>query len=65
MLAGFAGAGVDYLAETKGTDFIDKEKAKHEAKKKSEQLYDQQYGNEPNYNPNKKDKHPHLKKGLN
>ena len=52
MLAGFAGAGVDYLAETKGEDFVDKEKAKHEAKKRSEQLYDQQYGDQPNYNPN-------------
>ena len=34
----------------------DKEKAKHEAKKRSEQLYDQHYGNEENYNPHKK--HP-------
>lgn len=50
-LAGFAGAGVDYLAETKGEDFVDKEKAKHEAKKRAEQLYDQQYGDQPNYNP--------------
>ena len=41
MLAGFAGAGVDYLAETKGADLWDKEAAKHDAKKKSEQLYDQ------------------------
>ena len=54
LLAGFAGAGVDRLAETKGADFVDKEKAKYEAKKKSEQLYDQQYGNEENYNPKKK-----------
>ena len=41
MLAGFAGAGVDRIAETKGADFIDKEKAKHEAKQKSAELYDQ------------------------
>ena len=51
-LAGFAGAGVDYLVETKGEDFYDKEKAKHDAKKKAENLYDQQYGDQPNYNPN-------------
>lgn len=61
MLAGFAGAGVDYLAETKGEDFYDKEKAKHEAKKKAEQLYDQQYGGQPNYNPNDTEPPKHLK----
>jgi hypothetical protein len=27
--AGFAGAFVDHVAETKGLDFVDKEKAKH------------------------------------
>lgn len=54
MIAGFAGAEVDKLAETKGEDFFDKEKAKYEAKKKSEQLYDQHYGDDENYNPKKK-----------
>jgi len=36
LFAGFAGAFVDRIVETKGLDFIDKEKAKHEAKKLSE-----------------------------
>ncbi|TFY70169.1 hypothetical protein EVG20_g2837 [Dentipellis fragilis] len=30
ILAGFAGAFVDRLVETKGLDFVDKEKAKHQ-----------------------------------
>ncbi|KJA25335.1 hypothetical protein HYPSUDRAFT_76067 [Hypholoma sublateritium FD-334 SS-4] len=37
ILAGFSGAFVDRIVETKGLDFFDKEKAKHAAK---EQLYD-------------------------
>ena len=61
MIAGFAGAGVDRLAETKGADFIDREKAKREAKHKSEQLYDQHYGDEENYNPKKKHANKHLR----
>ncbi|EPE04878.1 cipc-like antibiotic response protein [Ophiostoma piceae UAMH 11346] len=52
-LAAFAGAEVDKLVETKGLDFIDREKAKHHAKQNAEQLYDQQYGNQPDYNPNR------------
>ncbi|KAF8314719.1 hypothetical protein DL93DRAFT_2079858 [Clavulina sp. PMI_390] len=31
LLAGFAGAFVDRMVETKGLDFIDKQKAKHQA----------------------------------
>ena len=58
-IAAIAGVEVDRLAETKGADYIDREKTKHEAKKRSEQLYDQHYGQEENYNPNKK--HPHKK----
>ncbi|KAF8885093.1 CipC-like protein [Gymnopilus junonius] len=34
LLAGFSAAFVDRIVETKGLDFVDKEKAKHEAKKK-------------------------------
>ncbi|KAJ6474044.1 putative phosphoglycerate mutase family protein [Mycena vitilis] len=34
LLAGFAGAFIDRMVETKGLDTIDKEKAKYEAKKK-------------------------------
>ncbi|RSH86238.1 uncharacterized protein EHS24_004476 [Apiotrichum porosum] len=36
LLAAFAGAEVDKLAETKGLSFLDREKAKHEAKKQAE-----------------------------
>jgi hypothetical protein len=37
LLAGLAGAFIDRIVETRGLDFVDKEKAKHHAK---EQLYD-------------------------
>ena len=43
LLAGFAGAEIDKLAETKGEDFFDKEKAKHHAKKRAEEMYDDHY----------------------
>ena len=43
MLAGIAMAEVDKLFETKGLDYLDKEKAKREAKKQAEQLYDEKY----------------------
>lgn len=36
LLAGFAAAEVDKLAETKGEDFVDREKAKREAKRNAE-----------------------------
>lgn len=51
LLAAVAGAEVDKLAETKGLDFVDKERAKHHAKKQAEQLYDQQYGDMDQYDP--------------
>lgn len=51
LLAGIAGAEVDKLAETKGEDFFDRERAKHEAKKRSEQLYDSHYGGQDQYDP--------------
>lgn len=51
LLAGFAGAEVDKLAETKGADWIDREKAKHQAKQNAEQLYDQHYGGRDEYRP--------------
>ncbi len=50
-LAAIAGAEVDKLVETKGLDFIDREKAKHHAKQNAEKLYDDQYGNQPDYDP--------------
>ena len=60
-IAGLAGVEVDRLAETKGADYIDREKAKHEAKKRSEQLYDQHYGQDENYNPQRRGPHHKLK----
>jgi len=51
LLVGFAGAEVDRLAETKGADYIDREKAKRQAKQNAEQLYDQHYGGEDQYDP--------------
>ena len=35
---------VDKLVETKGLDYMDREKAKRHAKQQAEQMYDQQYG---------------------
>jgi hypothetical protein len=43
LLVGFAGAEVDKLAESKGLDFIDREKAKHHAKQNAEHLYEDHY----------------------
>lgn len=43
LLVGIAGAEVDKLAETKGLDFIDREKAKHHAKEQVQSLYDDHY----------------------
>ncbi|KAF8980923.1 hypothetical protein BGZ46_003463 [Entomortierella lignicola] len=45
ILAGLAAAEADKLFESKGLDFIDKEKAKHQAKKNAELIYDQQFAN--------------------
>ncbi|KAJ4377245.1 hypothetical protein N0V83_000068 [Neocucurbitaria cava] len=59
LLAGFAGAEVDKLAETKGEDFFDKEKAKHEAKRNAERMYDEHYvdgQNADQYDPNQYDR---------
>jgi hypothetical protein len=42
LIASFAGAEVDKLCETKGLDYVDREKAKHQAKKNATELYDQQ-----------------------
>ncbi|KAI0133069.1 hypothetical protein F4776DRAFT_625974 [Hypoxylon sp. NC0597] len=58
LLAGIAGAEVDKLVETKGLDFIDREKAKRHAKEQAEHLYDSQYGNEDQYDPNNSRRHP-------
>ena len=52
LLAGFAGAEVDKLAETKGEDAWDREKAKHEARRNAEHMYDEHYGGQDQYDPN-------------
>ncbi|CAO3646482.1 unnamed protein product [Cunninghamella blakesleeana] len=44
LLAAFVGASVDRLVETKGLDFVDREKAKHHAKKEAEALYEEKTG---------------------
>ncbi|KLO14981.1 hypothetical protein SCHPADRAFT_825489 [Schizopora paradoxa] len=43
VLAGLAGAFIDREFESKGLDFIDKEKAKHDAKKRLEEASAQDY----------------------
>lgn len=44
LIAGFAGAEVDKLAETKGLDEADKFRAHEHAKKNASQMYDDRYG---------------------
>ncbi|KAI0337646.1 hypothetical protein BDW22DRAFT_1433179 [Trametopsis cervina] len=44
LLAGFAGAFIDREVETKGLDFIDREKAKRHAEQQLHEQYDQNYG---------------------
>ncbi|KAH8177204.1 hypothetical protein LIA77_02286 [Sarocladium implicatum] len=61
LIAGFAGAEVDKLAETKGLDFLDREKAKHHTKRQAEHLYDEQYGQYNDYDPNQMDPHPTMR----
>ncbi|KAI9740482.1 MAG: hypothetical protein M1834_005062 [Cirrosporium novae-zelandiae] len=51
VLVGFVGGEVDRLAETKGMDFADKERAKHQAKKHAEEMYDSHYGENDQYDP--------------
>ena len=58
LLAGFVGAEVDRLAETKGMDEYDKIQAKRHAEKSAENIYDNHYvrgQNADNYNPNQYD----------
>jgi len=49
ILAGIAAAEVDKLAETKGLDFIDRQKAKRMAAHQAHQLADQRYGGGTGY----------------
>jgi hypothetical protein len=50
-LAAAAAAEVDKLFESKGLDWLDKEEAKHKAKKQAEHMYDKQYGDMPHFDP--------------
>ncbi|KAK5134791.1 hypothetical protein LTR08_006166 [Meristemomyces frigidus] len=60
MLAGIAGGEVDKLCETKGADYIDREKAKREAKNRANEMYDQHYGQYDQYNPDQQRPHQHV-----
>ncbi|KAK3679634.1 hypothetical protein LTR78_000009 [Recurvomyces mirabilis] len=60
MLAGIAGGEVDKLCETKGADYIDRERAKREASKRTEDMYDQHYGQNDQYDPNEQRPHQSL-----
>ncbi|KAL1297416.1 hypothetical protein AAFC00_004949 [Neodothiora populina] len=62
LIAGFAGAEIDKLAETKGEDEWDKQKAKHDAKKNAEAMYDEQYGQYDQYDPNSQQPHENMQK---
>lgn len=53
LLAGFAGAEVDKLAETRGEDFVDRERAKRQARENTERMYDEHYGQHDQYDPNR------------
>ncbi|KAK1637625.1 hypothetical protein BDP81DRAFT_211800 [Colletotrichum phormii] len=60
MIAGIAGAEVDKLFETKGLDYIDREKAKRHAEKQAEHLYQEQYGDMNEYNPEQRGRHERM-----
>ena len=60
LIAGFAGGEVDKLCETKGADYIDREKAKREATHRAESMYDQHYGQYDQYNPQEQRPHQNL-----
>ncbi|KAJ9371855.1 hypothetical protein DTO282F9_3180 [Paecilomyces variotii] len=53
LLAGFVGGEVDKLAETKGLDEVDKIRAREQAKKNAEQMYDDHYRDADQYDPNR------------
>ncbi|KAK9835835.1 hypothetical protein WJX74_009046 [Apatococcus lobatus] len=44
MVAGIAAAEVDKLAETKGLDYLDREKSKRHAREQAERMVDSKYG---------------------
>ncbi|PRP86402.1 hypothetical protein PROFUN_05321 [Planoprotostelium fungivorum] len=50
IIAGFVGVELDRLIETKGLDYIDRQKAYHMAKQQAHDAYDQNHGYGDNYN---------------
>lgn len=48
---GVAGAEVDKVMETKGMDYLDKERVKRDAQRQAEQMYNEQYGDMDEFNP--------------
>ncbi|PQE08021.1 hypothetical protein CJF30_00011188 [Rutstroemia sp. NJR-2017a BBW] len=54
LLAGFASAEVDKLAETKGEDWVREHRVREKAEEQSHQLYDQHYGDQDQYDPNQR-----------
>lgn len=48
---GFAAVEMDKWAESKGMDKVSKERAQHQAQEKAEQLYNEQYGDQSQYDP--------------
>lgn len=50
-IAAFAGGEVDKLFESKGLNYLDKEKAKHRAKEQAMSNYDQHYGGQEQWHP--------------
>lgn len=51
-IAALAGAEVDRFAESTGANWVDKERAKREAKQQANQAYDDHYGGQDQYDPN-------------
>ncbi|KAL1984047.1 hypothetical protein VTN96DRAFT_9644 [Rasamsonia emersonii] len=53
LLAGFVGAEVDKLIETKGLDALDRHEAKKHARENAEALYDDHYRHAEQYDPSR------------
>jgi hypothetical protein len=51
MLAGIAGGEVDKLFETKGLDYLDRDRARAEATSRVQQGYDEHYGRHEDWRP--------------
>ncbi|KAK3900360.1 hypothetical protein C8A05DRAFT_36011 [Staphylotrichum tortipilum] len=60
LLAAAVGFEVDKLVETKGLDFVDRERAKHHAKQQAEHLYEQHYGGQEQYDPYQQNQPDHF-----